>query len=337
MTAAIWLPGFFVPCWPLGLSVIHQFSKGASMPRSQSTSNSAGRKLTRHRNLALLEEARASQTNETAPASQAARKAQDLQPRAGQIDESVTGPREVLRQGELLAWTAGLGAITAEALAERDELSIESASAQLDEAAQRGLLERHAVLVGYPALYTVTRAGRSLARKHADAGGYTSPEGLRSAHVNIKNARHAIACAGVTAALERRYPDCRVIGERELRRDERERGRRLATVDIVGSGGTRSHSPDVVIWPPHTSGERPSLPLAVEVELTVKSKPELIENCRAWARCPYVEAVLYLAETRRIAQKLLDAIDELGVDEMIVVKPLRETLIPQPGFALDDR
>jgi hypothetical protein len=255
-------------------------------------------------------------------------------------------PQQVLRQAELIAWTAGYGAVTTEALAEREQVSATVANGRLDEAVQRGLLKRESVLVGYTALYTVTSAGRNLARKYAHAGEYVYPKGLRTPAVSIKEVRHMIACAGVRAAMERRYPDHRVSGELELCRDEREQKRRLATVEIRGIGRRRSHSPDMVIWPPATpdvpaTPEVPAtpdtmLPVALEVELTIKAKAELIANCRAWARCRYVEAVIYFAETRSIEEKLLDAIEECRGEERIVVNPLREILNPQPGFPLID-
>jgi hypothetical protein len=242
-----------------------------------------------------------------------------------------------MHQAATVAWTARLGAITVEALAERDQLSITSASKQLDQAVDAGLMDKHSLLVGYSALYTVTRAGHNLACKHADAGEYASPKGLRMARVNIKDSRHTIACAGVAAALERRYPDYRLIGERELRRNEGEQSRRLATVEVRGSRRRRSHAPDIVIWPPRMPGESPPSPVAVEVELTRKSKPDLTENCRAWARCLYVEAVLYFAETRHVEEGLLDVIEELKAEEMIMVNPLSEILKPLPGFPLTDK
>jgi hypothetical protein len=273
-------------------------------------------------------------------------------------------PQPLLRQAALIAWTAGYGAVTSEALAEREQLSSALANQRLDEAVQRGLLKRESVLTGYTALYTVTSTGRSLARRYAHTGEYAYPKGLRTPVVSIKEVRHTIACAGVRAALECRYPDHRVSGELELCRDEREQKRRLATVEIRGTGKRRSHSPDMVIWPPVSpvspalpdapdtpsasvppdTSETPSasatpppmLPVAVEVELTRKAKAELMANCRAWARCRYVEAVIYFAETRDIEEKLLDAIEECKAEERIVVNPLREILTPQPGFPLLD-
>jgi len=257
-------------------------------------------------------------------------------------------PQQILAQAAMLAWTAGLGAVTPEALAEREDVSAKIASGRLDEAVRLGLLDRESLLVGYSSLYTVTPKGRRLARKYQDAGEYVYPERLRTSRVSIKDARHMIACAGVSAALERRYPGHRVIGEIELHRDEREGGRRLASVEIAGAGRRRSHFPDIVVWPPgtlddpdtpapSTSASAPSaLPVAVEVELTSKSKEELVENLRAWARCRTIEAVLYLAETRKIEEKLLDVVEELKAEEEIVVNPLSAILKPQPGFPLLD-
>jgi hypothetical protein len=292
-------------------------------------------------------------------------------------------PQQVLRKAGLIAWITRYGAVTPEALAEREQVSEALANERLDEAVQRGLLKRESVLTGYSALYTVTSDGRNLARRYADVGEYAYPKGLRTPVVSIKEVRHTIACAGVRAALECRYPDHRVTGELELCRDERQQKRRLATVEIRGTGRRRSHSPDMVIWPPATldvpatpevptapdtsatpevpatpstsdtsdapaaPGTRhtpddpsttppPMLPVAVEVELTIKAKAELMANCRAWARCRYVEAVVYFAETRTIEEKLLDAIEECKGEQRIVVNPLREILNPQPGFPLID-
>jgi hypothetical protein len=279
-------------------------------------------------------------------------------------------PQQVLRKAGLIAWITRYGAVTPEALAEREQVSEALANERLDEAVQRGLLKRESVLTGYSALYTVTSDGRNLARRYADVGEYAYPKGLRTPVVSIKEVRHTIACAGVRAALEYRYPDHRVTGELELCRDERQQKRRLATVEVRGTGRRRSHCPDLVIWPPVTPDTPPvspdtpdarcapgtrhtpdnpddpdtpsaapppqPLPVAVEVELTIKAKAELMANCRAWARCRYVEAVIYFAETRGIEEKLLDAIEECRAEERIVVNPLREILNPQPGFPLID-
>jgi hypothetical protein len=154
------------------------------------------------------------------------------------------------------------------------------------------------------------------------------------ARVSIREARHTIACAGVVAALERRYPGGRVIGERELHRDERSQGRRLGSVDIQRHGETRSHYPDIVVWPPSAPGEPPPLPIAVEVELSMKEKERQTAICRAWADARHIEMVLYYVEKPVVEKKLLNTIEELKAEKMIVVKPLSEILKSLPGFDL---
>jgi ParB-like chromosome segregation protein Spo0J len=242
-------------------------------------------------------------------------------------------PGKIIQRARSLAWATALGAITAEALAEREGLSIAMAQKSLDEAVSLGFMERHSVLVGYSALYRPTTAGRRLACKHADAGGYTYPKQLGRACVSIGAARHMIACVSMVAALERRYPRHRVIGERELHRDERSQGRRLGSVDIR-SGQTRSHFPDIVIWGPSDPGKPPPLPIAVEVELTLKERDRRIAICRAWIDAHHIEMVHYYAETPKVEKGLLDTIEELKAGDKIVVKPLSEILRPLPGFDL---
>lgn len=105
-------------------------------------------------------------------------------------------PQQAIEQGALVAWTVRMGVLTPEALAEREEVSVTAARERLDAAVSLGYLTRKSVLVGYPSLYTVTRAGRSLARKHQQAGGYVYRAGLRTCRVRIQGARHTIACAG---------------------------------------------------------------------------------------------------------------------------------------------
>jgi hypothetical protein len=129
------------------------------------------------------------------------------------------------------------------------------------------------------------------------------------------------------AALERCYPDHRLIGERELRRDERDLGHPLAStvLGFAGSHAGRTHRPDLVLLPNDGGG----LPVAVEVELTIKAPRRLADICRAWARCSSVAGVLYLAPDR-VQRALERAIDQTRACEQIVVVPL-EGLLPSAG------
>jgi hypothetical protein len=210
----------------------------------------------------------------------------------------------------ILRWTVRLGAVTAEALAQRESRTLASARARLSAAERAGLLSRRRVLAQAPALYTVTRAGLR-------ASGL---RGFEPCRVSVANAPHAIACAGVAAALERAYPDHQVMGERELRREERESGTQLASAFLGHGhdGAALLHRPDLVLWP---DGAPEQLPVAVEVELTVKAPRRLLEICRAWARCRCVAGTLYLVAPE-VQRPLARAIDAAHAGERIVAVAL---------------
>jgi hypothetical protein len=210
----------------------------------------------------------------------------------------------------ILQWTARMGAVTAEALADRQGRTVASARARLQGAERDRLLRCRRPLVGQPALYTVTRAGLR-------ASGL---QGLDPCRVNPSNALHMIVCARVAAALERCYPDHRVLGERELRRAERQRGARLASACLGRrpDGSPLLHRPDLVLWPAGADG---ALPVAVEVELTTKAPRRLADICQAWARCRCVAGVLYLA-TPEVERALERALETAQARERIAVVPL---------------
>jgi hypothetical protein len=212
-------------------------------------------------------------------------------------------------QIEIARWAASLGAITAEALALRTETTVASARARLAGARRRGLLSRDCPLAGRPALFAVTRAGLRAC----------GSRGIKPSEVKASNANHLIACAVVAAALERRYPHCRVVGEKELRRDECERGGPLPRADLGASygGASRLHRPDLVLWPEDPDG---GLPVAVEVELTVKGRRRLVDICRGWARCRTVAGVIYLAPAD-VERALSRAVAEVRAVDRIAVVP----------------
>jgi len=259
-------------------------------------------------------------------------------------------------QQGIVQWIARMGAVSAQALAVREGTTPASASGRLAALKRKRWLSARRVLAGGPTLYTVTAAGMRA----------SSLRGLDPCRVSNSNAAHLATCAEVAAQLERRYPDHRVLGERELRRDERECGAVLASARLSGmsaDGGPKLHRPDLVLWPreqagagcragdrglDHESGgpepelesefeaepefearpefepefePRPEfepLPVAVEVELTVKGPERLAGICLAWARCRTVAGVLYLAppEVQRALQR---AITRAQAQEQIVV------------------
>ncbi len=237
----------------------------------------------------------------------------------------------------IMQWTARIGAVTAEALADRLDVNAASARGRLQALQKAGWLSLKRPLAEQPALYTATRAGLRVA----------ALQGLDPCRVSASNAQHLIECAWVAAALERCYPDHAVLGERELRRDERERGVALASAQLGSApdGGPLLHRPDLVLWPRDArdvqvaqhggdvqagqivvqeaqekvhhredGGHRAGLPVAVEVELTVKAPQRLADICLAWTRCRCVAGVLYLGppEVRRALERALQRVEAGG-------------------------
>jgi hypothetical protein len=220
---------------------------------------------------------------------------------------------------EVLQWTARMGAVTAEALADRQRSTLAAARARL-QAAERDLqVTRRHLLAGQPPLFALTRAGLRDSGLH----------GLELCRISVANAPHAIACVRAAAALERCYPDHRVVGERELRRDERLSGAVLASARLgtAPDGVPLLHRPDLVLWP---HGPNAGLPVAVEVELTTKSPRRLAQICQAWARCRDVAGVLYLAAPE-VTHALARAIAKANAQEAIVVLPLEATVQSLPA------
>jgi hypothetical protein len=212
----------------------------------------------------------------------------------------------------LLRWSVCLGAVTANAAAVHGRWSLAAARARLAAAERAGLLCSRRPLLDSPALYTATRAGLRASGLH----------GFEPCRISVANAPHAIECARVAAALELAYPDHVVIGERELRRGERESGTPLASA-VLGRGphgGALLHRPDVVLWP-RNPGSAERLPVAVEVELTIKAPQRLLEICRAWARCRCVAGTLYLVAPD-VERPLARAIERAHAAGRVAAVPL---------------
>jgi hypothetical protein len=210
---------------------------------------------------------------------------------------------------ELLAWAAGLGAVTAEALAAGRSIPLASARARLAAAVRAGEMRAWRPLRDEPTLYTLTRAGL----RAADVAG-VSP-----AAVNPGGVRHAVVCCAAAVSLACAFPDRTVLGEPALRRLERERGRPFAVLDgRLRAGGARAaHRPDLLLLAPLHEEQ----PVAVEVELTVKAPQRLAAICRAWARSREVSGVLYLAADE-VLGPLGRALDAVRAGERVVMLPL---------------
>ncbi len=211
---------------------------------------------------------------------------------------------------DLITCTASLGAITAQALAVARDVPRSSAQAQLQAACRAGLLSARRPLQTGPTLYTTTAAGRRATGKE-----------LEPCRVTKANATHLMAVAAVWAVMCSRHPDHVVEGERDLRARERAAGHALASarVGVAPDGSPRLHRPDLVLWPAD------GLPVAVEVELTVKAPARLRAIVLAWARCRRVAGTLYYA-TEGAQRAVARAIEQTSAHDQVLLIPLASLL-----------
>jgi hypothetical protein len=143
-----------------------------------------------------------------------------------------------------------------------------------------GLLTRARLVYGQPALYMAT----------ADGVAFAGLRELDPARVNEASVRPWALCARLAVVLEQRER-CEVWGEPRLRAAERQAGEPVASAErgTLPDGRPRLRRPDLVLFPDA------ALPVAVEVELSVKAAGRLAAICRAWARCRLVSEVRYYA------------------------------------------
>lgn len=218
--------------------------------------------------------------------------------------------RGALRRVGLLRWAAGLGAVEARALAVRDGIGLESARSRLAAAERAGVMRSWRLLADQPPLYTVTRAGlRACGRGE-----------LAAARLSAGGAAHGAACCRVAVMLEAAYSRHRVLGEADVRAAARSGLGRIPTpmLPAGGAGDARSHRPDLVLVAEQATGD---LPIAVEVELTVKAPERLASICLAWARERTVGGVLYFAAEPALSP-LARAVDRADAHGRVVVVPL---------------
>ena len=211
---------------------------------------------------------------------------------------------------ELITWSDAVGAVTAPALAIISDATAASARARLAAAERAGLMRSCRPLADAGALYVPTRAGL---REFGLSG---SPQPAPGAGI----ASHSALCAVVAARLQRAYPRGRVIGEAALRRLERACGRSVASAELIhgAEGRSQVHRPDLVLW----AGTAASgLPMAVEVELTVKGAVRLSAICRAWARAHCVAGVIYLVSPEAAAP-VAAAVEHANAAERVSSLPL---------------
>jgi hypothetical protein len=222
------------------------------------------------------------------------------------------------RDRSVVCWIAAIGAARAQDVMARFGMGRTVAYRRLGELVAQRVLRAVRFSVAQP-LYVATREGVA----------WVGLEDVDPAHVGIATARHWALCAQLAVVLER-AERCVVWGEPRLRAAERDAEHPIASAQLgtLPDGRARLRRPDLVLFPRDGS----ALPVAVEVELSVKAARRLQAICRAWARCRIVSAVWYYAPAE-VAGAVSRAVSVVHGEDAIRVLLLERMV----GEGSDDR
>jgi transposase len=221
------------------------------------------------------------------------------------------------RDRSVVAWIAVIGAVSAHDVMARFGVGRTVAYRRLARLVNQGLLTRARLVYGQPALYTATREGLA----------WAGLSQLDPARVGVATTRHWALCSRLAVQLER-VERVEVWGEPRLRAAELEAGGAVASARLgdLPDGRPRLRRPDLVLFP------AVALPVAVEVELSVKASRRLQAICRAWARCRIVSEVRYYAPAH-VARAVSRAVSVVHGHDRIRILSLDDAL----KEATDDR
>jgi len=224
----------------------------------------------------------------------------------------VANPRLSERDVEVLRFAAEHRLVLSDHV--RVLLGVSSATAQsrLRALVKARLLVREPVFAGHPACFQITRAGLGL------IGSQLSPPRL-----DLHTYDHDLGLAWLWLAARRgSFGAVReVVSERKLRSSDARRdpvsqpaGVRLAG---TGAGGRpRLHYPDLLLRT--ASGHR----VAVELELTSKTRSRREKILMGYAGDRRFDAVLYLVEQKAIGREVAACAAKLGISRMVQVQPV---------------
>jgi hypothetical protein len=217
------------------------------------------------------------------------------------------------RDTQIVRWVGVLGAAGAEDIMGRFGMGRTVVYRRLRVLVQAGLLDRVRLLHAQPALFIATREGLAFA----------GLPNVQPAAVGPASVRHWTLCARLAVILETVERGYRVWGEPQLRAAEHAAGHPIAsaTLGTLPDGRPRLRRPDLVLIPHSGDG----LPVAVEVELTVKASRRLQAICVAWARCRHIAGVRYYT-TDHAAPAVTRAARAAYAHDAITILSLKQTL-----------
>ncbi len=196
------------------------------------------------------------------------------------------------------------------------DTSASAATARLNKLANAGLIKRQSAFPGQPRWYQIRHDGLAVIGSSLPAPG-----------VNLREYKHDVGVAWLWLAARNGTfgPLDEIVGERRLRsRDgSREPGAEPVGVRLGGfgpHGHERLHYPDLVLRT--ADGRR----VALELELTSKSRTRLEKILGGYAADPRFAGVVYLVESRAVARSVQAAARRLGISDLVHLQRVRSTV-----------
>lgn len=217
------------------------------------------------------------------------------------------------RDRELTSWIVRVGATRPVDLMLRFSVGRTVAYRRVKELVDAGLVVRHRLMHGDDGVLTATKAGLR----------FTESDHLMLASVSLASITHTLACASITALIERDLVGGALYTDREHRASEANMTKPLgsAVVGHTNTGQRRLHRPDMIVIRDFPVGGIE----AIEVELAVKKRERVEDILRGYRRNPAVTKVRYYAPdnvaavVRRASEatNTLDIVDVLALPDCI--------------------
>ena len=212
------------------------------------------------------------------------------------------------RDMKLVRWIGRHGAVQTAHLMARYGMGRTATYRRVHELVAYGLVRRHRVLYNDGGLLTATADGLRCA----------GLEPLKPARVSLAQLPHTIVSATLAAMLEPRLVDTTLLSDREHRAAETAAGQPIASA-ILGpprDDRSRLHRPDFALV--GADGENV---IAIEVELTLKTKARLERILRGYLRNQNVSRIWYYAPTN-IGEAVRRAARAVGAEGVLELAPL---------------
>jgi hypothetical protein len=226
------------------------------------------------------------------------------------------------RDREIAKWIGRQGVVQAENVMTRFSMGRTATYRRLHELVDYGLVRRHRLLYNDGGLLTATAEGLRWAELHR----------LNPARISLALVPHMVASAALAAALEPQLVHERLLSDREHRAAENAAGQPLASAILQADRPEhpRLHRPDFAL----IGGDHERV-VAIEIELTLKTRTRLERILRGYLRNRNVSSVQYYAPPQ-IGEAVQRAARAAGADRLLEVVPLPPTTTSTIG-GLDER